>query len=209
MAKVVGKEYHHKDVIPEAEMTFSSLMARTIDRFLFSGDSVCVGGCFHQTSTRKHKKPGNPETADIYVCSYDKYLFPDNPMMLSDLKMYNFDEAVRETGLYCISCVEVHFQDNTWVSCYPSVMHTRTVYSIGKKNLQDFNPKWISVWSCYSMCTLLWNTLPSTRKINIQHSPELHLPTPFCTYFLRHKDKRRIKSRVYKSSEGAKRREEQ
>ena len=29
-------------------------------------------------------------------------------------------------------------------------------------------------------------------------------PTPFCTHFLRSKDKRRVKSSVYKSSEGAK-----
>ena len=47
---------------------------------------------------------------DIHVYSYDKLLFPDNPVMLSDIKI----KVMMQSEKSVFSCVDVHFLDHTW-----------------------------------------------------------------------------------------------
>lgn len=70
-----------------AEVTYSALFARLLDRFLFEdGDDAVVGACLHQGPVRKQVgRRGNPEAADMYVMPMNSST-PRTPVLLSDIK---------------------------------------------------------------------------------------------------------------------------
>lgn len=84
------------------ELTFSSLCARALDRFFFDDESE--GACLHQGPVRKRAGvQGPPEACDVYVTQFRNFK-PGTPVMVLDMKLQDFDTALKETGLYA-TCV--------------------------------------------------------------------------------------------------------
>ena len=82
------------------ELSFSCLMARAFDRFLF--DDTSVGACLHQGPIRVSQ--GSPEACDMYVVSFSNYA-PMASVLVSDIKNSDFNQAVIETTLYAHACM--------------------------------------------------------------------------------------------------------
>ena len=89
-----------------AENTFTSLYARIMDRFLFMDPRV--GGCLHQGSSRVRKEENDStlEKADVYILTFNHDMSPGPPFAVADIKIEEFDKAVRESVLYGVSCSE-------------------------------------------------------------------------------------------------------
>ena len=88
------------------ELALSVLTAYRLDRFLFSGDDAKCGFSLHQGPTRKrYNQTGSLEAADIYICENADHCY-GAPVAFGDMKLYHFETAIRETGLYCsTSCL--------------------------------------------------------------------------------------------------------
>lgn len=65
-----------------SEITYTSLLSRHIDRFLFPNQ--LDGACLHQGPTRKQNTSGNPEMADQYVVPFDDVHVPGCPLGVAD-----------------------------------------------------------------------------------------------------------------------------
>ena len=97
--------------IRSQELTFSSLYARALDRFLFRDESV--GACLHQGPVRKEGTRGCPEASDVYVIPLRNFK-PGTPLLVSDIKTQDYDTALKETSLYASCCVNhVRLNDET------------------------------------------------------------------------------------------------
>ena len=94
------------------ELTFSALIARTLDRFLFDDDKVRVGMCLHQGPVRKKEgNPANPEAADLYILQRSPAGEPSTPILVSDIKLDAYFLAFAETSLYARYCVNLTNED--------------------------------------------------------------------------------------------------
>ena len=85
------------------ELTFTSLYARALDRFLFPNDKT--GACLHQFPCRC-KRSSHPEVTDLYIVPFDQNCRPGDPVLLSDMKLESREKAVRESLLYSAAGVE-------------------------------------------------------------------------------------------------------
>jgi len=79
----------------------SCLVARELDRFIFEDELVKNGAYLHQGPVRKKTGAhGNPEASDAYTLSFSNNYYPSIPALVSDMKLNDFEHAVKETGLY-------------------------------------------------------------------------------------------------------------
>ena len=116
------------DDLCSAELSLTALLACHLDRFLFSNSRN--GLCLHQGPIRKritklsqrideedvelNSTGENPEACDIYICSSVAGGY-GTPVVLGDANT-ELQHAIRETGLYCRACLEVHSYTDRRVS---------------------------------------------------------------------------------------------
>ena len=91
----------------KSELSLSALISIHLHEFLFH--KTRNGLCLHQCPVRKRHDAtrGNPEAADIYVCSSVNGEF-GTPVLVADVKETDFAIAFRESALYGCGCIEVH-----------------------------------------------------------------------------------------------------
>jgi len=98
--------------LQEQEVTHTCLYTGALDRFLFENDAV--GAVLHQGPSHKQaKKFSNPEQADIYIVPLIDHK-PGSPLVQSDVKLYDFKIADRESILYSMNSTSVAYQCTTW-----------------------------------------------------------------------------------------------
>ncbi len=98
--------------ICNAEITYSSIFARTLDRFLFSDEDCVQGAALHQFPSRI-RSPVDARTIekmDMAVVSMPAF----TPLLCSDLKKENRQVSENETTLYAVNCARVQLGDPTW-----------------------------------------------------------------------------------------------
>ena len=112
-----------------SELTFSSLVARALDRLIFDDQSVSTGACLHQGPTRKQEGTrGSPECPDILIIhfAHDKgKVYPSTPVLVSDLKLSNFSVAENETTCYSINAASVRHNTHIFpvLLALPATLH--------------------------------------------------------------------------------------
>ena len=84
------------------EITFTSLYARALDRFLFP--DAKAGACLHQFPCRKYTS--HPEVSDLYIAPFKQNFRLGDPLLLSDMKMDSLEKAIKESILYSAAGVE-------------------------------------------------------------------------------------------------------
>ena len=84
-----------------AEVTYTALCARSLDRFLFDDNDSNVGACLHQFPVDKRDGSSGVPVADMCVVKLIKDL-PHAPMLVCDLKTTDFPLAVNETACYAV-----------------------------------------------------------------------------------------------------------
>ena len=87
-----------------AEGSFTCLMARALDRFIFQNEAT--GACLHHVPCRTTYS-GHAETANIYMLPLEQF-YPGNPVLLSDVKIEvgDFAAADNESSLCSVVGVE-------------------------------------------------------------------------------------------------------
>ena len=84
--------------VHKLELTSSALLARHLDRFLFSDKHAKLGACLHQFPV--HAKANNPERPDFSITQLMKNELPGRLVALSDYKNSDFEKACIESLAY-------------------------------------------------------------------------------------------------------------
>ncbi len=92
-----------------AEITYTALLSRAIDHFLFTGD--LRGATLHQfpTRIRKHSK-SKVDRADILVASSPGLI----PVLCSNIKRLDYIVAEKESVLYGVNCIDTQRGRRMW-----------------------------------------------------------------------------------------------
>ena len=92
----VKEGYLSKPEVTSLELTKSAVICRALDKFLFPGALQDKGGCFHQLVSRYRVGIEHPV---VFVLSLHDGL-PHMPLLVSDIKLDKYEDAVTETVLY-------------------------------------------------------------------------------------------------------------
>lgn len=84
-------------------------VARALDQLIFDEELVSAGACLHQGPVRKRDdRGGTPECADILITKFLSNGYPSTPVLVSDLKLYDYEKCERETTCYSIVVAQGH-----------------------------------------------------------------------------------------------------
>ena len=101
-------------ILQEKEITATALLARELDRFLFSDTSKAHGACLHQLPVAcPHHIP---ERADFYIVELGTDGLPKRPIGISDYKNVDFSKACVESFGYSTRLMQKRCNDETFVA---------------------------------------------------------------------------------------------
>ena len=100
-------------ILQEKEVTATALLARELDRFLFSDTSKAHGACLHQlpVACTQH----TPERADFYIVELGTDGLPERPIGVADYNNVDFHKACTESFGYSIRLMQNRCNDETFV----------------------------------------------------------------------------------------------
>jgi hypothetical protein len=93
------------------EMTYTSFLSRTLDRFIFPQQDV--GAVLHQGPTCK-KHGGNPEVADQLVVFFDCDFLPTGPAAAVDSKEHDLKHAIKTSVFHSVNAISVKRGKDSW-----------------------------------------------------------------------------------------------
>ena len=103
--------------LQEKEVTATALLARELDRFLFSDTSKAHGTCLHQLPVACPHH--TPERADFYIVELgtdDTDGLPERPIGVADYKNIDFQKACVESFGYSTRLMQNRCNDETFVA---------------------------------------------------------------------------------------------
>ena len=101
-------------ILQEKEVTATALLARELDRFLFSDTSKAHGACLHQlpVACTQH----TPERAHFYIVELGTDGLPERPIGVADYKNVDFRKACVESFGYSTRLMQNRCNDETFVA---------------------------------------------------------------------------------------------
>ena len=102
-------------LLQKTELTSTAILARELDRFLFSDADVALGACYHQLPT-KSGAHHTPERADFYIAQLHQDHLPGSPVGIADFKMQSIHNAYIESVVYSTTVMQKKYKTNTFVT---------------------------------------------------------------------------------------------
>ena len=102
-------------LLQQTELTSTAILARELDRFLFSDADVALGACYHQLPTTCDKS-GAPERADFYIAQLHQDHLPGSPVGIADFKVQSIHNAYIESVVYSTTVMQKKYETNTFVT---------------------------------------------------------------------------------------------
>ena len=104
-------------ILQETEVTATALLARELDRFLFSDTSKAHGACLHQLPVSwENSRNSIPERADFYIVELGTDGLPKRPIGVADYKNVDFRKACIESFGYSARLMQKRYNDLTFVA---------------------------------------------------------------------------------------------
>ena len=103
-------------ILQETEVTATALLARELDRFLFSDTSKAHGACLHQLPVACENYKHIPERADFYIVELGTDGLPERPIGVADYKNVDFCKACIESFGYSTRLMQNRCNDETFVA---------------------------------------------------------------------------------------------
>ena len=160
------------------EITFTSLYARALDRFLFP--DAKAGACLHQFPCRK--RTSQPEVSDLYIAPFKPDFRLGDPLLLSDMKMDSLETAIKESILYSAAGVEGGTSKNfpvligipAYTSCAELQLHVFVDKKVWILDIARAHP-----YDGALLCTLKAGVEHLINNNSLVQSTPLEFPTPF------------------------------
>ena len=103
-------------ILQGAEVTATALLARELDRFLFSDTSKAHGACLHQLPVACENSQHIPERADFYIVELGTDGLPKRPIGVADYKNVDFRNACIESFGYSTRLMQKRCNHETFVA---------------------------------------------------------------------------------------------
>ena len=101
--------YQSTGEIVSKEATLTSVLCNGLDRFLFPGQEMKKGGCFHQLPCKGIGS--SVEAPDFFLLRRDEKGCPIAPILIGDFKLKKEVEAFHETVAYAIRSTNIYHHE--------------------------------------------------------------------------------------------------